>query len=100
VEKGEFTVKGWGNRRGEMALVYFIPNHTLPAKPYQKGITVSEWEQAHRQLITTDELTREWFDTHMLRCSKEGRCNFTTIGGIFTLLGVAVYEDRGVYRKV
>lgn len=55
-------------------------------------------EQAHRQLINTGEFTKEWFDGHMPRCAAEGSCNFTTIGGVLTLLGVAVYESRGVYR--
>ena len=86
--KAEFTVKGWGKRNGEYALIYLIPNHRDPQKPYQKGITTGEWEQAYRRLLTTGEFTREWFDAHMLRCSIEGSCNFTTIGGIFSLLAM------------
>ena len=97
--KAEFTVKGWGKRNGETALIYLIPNHSDPQKPYQKGVTAGEWEQAYRRLLTTGEFTREWFDAHMPRCSKEGPCNFTTIGGIFSLFDLATYERRGVYRK-
>ena len=96
----EFTIKGWGDRNGEIALVYFIPNRSNPEKPHEKAITVSEWEQAQRQLDTTGEFTKTWFSQNMPRCTKEGSCNFTTIGGIFTLLGFAVYSQRGVYRKV
>jgi hypothetical protein len=96
---GEFKVKGWGKRDGETALIYLIPNHKAFQKPYEKGITAGEWEQAHCQLLTTGELTREWFNVHMLRCAKES-CNFTTIGGILSLLGLAEYGGRGVYRKV
>ncbi len=44
--QADFTVKGWGKRRGEDALIYRIPNHTDPTHPYEKGITVSEWRQA------------------------------------------------------
>jgi hypothetical protein len=38
-----FVVKGWGKRRGENALVYRIHNHQQPGRPYEKGITVSEF---------------------------------------------------------
>ena len=98
--QGDFTVKGWGKRSGETALIYFIPNHNDPHKPHQKGITVGEWEQAYRQLLTTGEFTREWFNAQMPRCSMEGGCNFTTIGGILSLIGLADYSNRGVYRKI
>ena len=30
---------------------------------------------------------------------KSGPCNFTTIGSVFALLGIAVRHGRGVYRK-
>ena len=81
--KGGFIVKGWGIRRGENALIYLIPNWTEPTKTHQKGITTSEWKQAIERLT----------------CAKEGSCNFTTIGGIFELLGYAYYAPPGVYRK-
>ena len=81
--KGKFLVKGWGRRRNEVALVYTIPNHKNPAKPYQKGITESEFEATYRQLQSSGELTRRWFNEHLPACAKEGGCNFTTIGGIF-----------------
>lgn len=97
---GDFTVNAWGKRNSEAALIYNIPNHSDSRKPHQKGVTVAEWEQAYDQLRTTGEFTREWFNAHMHRCSKEGTCNFTTIGGIFSLLGLAAYDHRGVYRKL
>ncbi len=92
----DFTVKGWGQRRGERALIYNIPNHNNPY-PYRKGITESEWKMAHKQLSETGEFTREWFRSAMTDCNKEGGCNFTTIGGIFELLGIATYPGHGVY---
>jgi hypothetical protein len=98
--KGEFTIKGWGKRKRQDALIYWVPNHGDQLKPHQKGITVDEWEQAYRQLLDRGEFTREWFNEHMHRCSIEGGCNFTTIGGIFTLFGLAVYNERGLYRKL
>ena len=96
--KSDFIIKGWGKRRGEDALIYYIPNHRNPNKPYQKGITVSEWEQAFSELMERGSFSRAWFNEHMKPCMKEGTCNFTTIGGIFELLSIARYE-RGGYRR-
>lgn len=94
-----YRVKGWGRRRGERALIYLIPNRTHPSQPYEKGVTVSEWEQAYARLASEGELRRSWFERSMAWCSKEGGCNFTTIGGVFVALGIAVRHGRGVYRK-
>ena len=96
--RGDYKVKGWGIRRGADALVYTIPSHTNPAKPYEKGISLPEWRQAFEQLNASGELTRAWFNAEMGTCAKEGGCNFTTIGGVFELLGYARYQ-RGSYRK-
>jgi hypothetical protein len=92
----DFVVKGWGTRRNDRALIYTIPNHKTPAKPYQKGVTISEWRQAFQQLTKKGSFSRRWFEVEMTACAKEGGCNFTTIGGAFELLGYAKYE-RGVY---
>jgi hypothetical protein len=97
--KSNFTVKGWGKRRDDDALIYFVPNNSNPNKPYQKGVNLGEWDQAFRQLWEGGTFTRHWFDSNMPRCSKEGGCNFTTIGGVFQLLGVAKYASRGVYVR-
>jgi hypothetical protein len=95
---GDFLVKGWGIRRGKPALIYTIPNRKTPTKPYEKGVTESEWEQAFQQLLGAGDFSRSWFEQSMSECAKEGDCNFTTIGGIFEALGYATYE-RGVYRS-
>ena len=55
--KGKFLVKGWGRRRDQSALIYTIPNHNNPSKPYQKGITDSEFEAAYRELKSSGELS-------------------------------------------
>ena len=78
---GEHRVMGWGVR------------------PYAKGMTVSDWEQAYEQLMSTGTLEHSWFKPAMAECSKSGPCNFTMIGGVFALLGIAVCHGRGVYRK-
>ena len=95
-----YRVKGWGMRRGERALIYFIPNRRDASKPHQKGVTVSEWKLACERLQTMGELRRSWFASALPGCSQEGSCNFTTIGGVFVLLGLAARAERGSYRKV
>lgn len=85
-------VKGWGKRRKESALIYRIPNHKNPMKPHEKGITESEWRVAWERLFKAGQFSRNWFELNMPACNKEGGCNFTTIGGIFVLLGDATYE--------
>ena len=93
----DFKIKGWGKRRGESALIYWIPNHKSPDKPLIKGITVTEFERAYAQLLASTQFTRQWFNTNLDACAKEGSCNFTTIGGIFQLLDVAHYVGPGTY---
>ncbi len=56
--RGDFIVKGWGMRRGKRALIYTIPNHTNPRKPYEKGITASEWTQAFDHLLNAGDFRR------------------------------------------
>ena len=75
----DFKVKGWGKRRGQEALIYFIPNHLEPGRPHQKGITADEFTAAYNELM--------------------GSGNFTTIGGVFQLLGIAIYADKGTYVR-
>ncbi len=98
--KLDFTVKGWGKRRNETALIYRIPNHKQPARPYEKGVTESEFETAYNEIMKSGDLTREWFNAKLSACAAEGGCNFTTIGGIFELLGVARRSERGAYARV
>lgn len=98
--KGEIKIKGWGKRGGEPALVYFTPNHANPERPREQGINTLEWEQAYQQLVGTGSFTKKWYARHMPRCANEGPCNFKTIGGVFSLLGLATYESKGVYRRV
>jgi hypothetical protein len=96
--KADFIVKGWGKRRGEEALIYWIPNHSNPSKPYEKGITVSESRQAYNHIRSGNDFTREWFNEQMAACTKEGGCNFTTIGGLFEVLGIVRYSGKGVHK--
>lgn len=93
----DFRIKGWGKRRGEVALIYWVPNHKNPAKPLVKGITISEFSRAYEQLLDHAQFTRRWFNVNLEACAKEGSCNFTTIGGVFELLKVAQYDRPGTY---
>jgi hypothetical protein len=95
---GDFIVKIMGRRAEQDALIYLIPNHKTPSKPYQKGVTISEWVSSYERLASAGEFTRHWFDLNLPRCAGEGGCNFTTIGGVFSLLGIASYDARGSYR--
>lgn len=75
------TIKGWGKRRGQRALIYRIPSRTRGKKPNEKGITESEFEKAYTQLSQTGSLTRDWFNRTLTRCAIEGARNFTTLVG-------------------
>lgn len=97
--RGAFRVKGDGARRGQPALIYTVPNHSDPTRPHEKGVTYAEMEQAYAQLQRTGTLTTAWFRKRLPGCYAEGSCNFTTVGGLFELLGEAAYESRGVYVK-
>lgn len=98
--KMDFKVKGLGRRRGEPALIYYIPNHQNPQKPYQKGINRSEFEMAYSHLMETGYFSRSWFAKHLPFCNAEGDCNFTTIGGLFEKIGEAKYIGNGEYKKI
>jgi hypothetical protein len=94
-----FRVKGNGVRRGQPALIYTIPNQSDPTRPHEKGVTYDELERAYAQLQRTGRLTTAWFQKNLSGCYAEGSCNFTTVGGLFELLGEAAYESRGVHVK-
>ncbi len=49
--------------------------------------------------MSTETLEYSWFKSARAECSKNGPCNFTMIGGVFALLGIAVRHGRSVYRK-
>ncbi len=92
--EGGFIIKGVGVRRGERAIIYRVPNHKRPEKPCEKGINASELQAAYNELLASGHLTRQWFREHLPKCDNEGSCNFTSVGGMFELLGEAVYYVR------
>ncbi|WP_239805950.1 hypothetical protein [Croceicoccus hydrothermalis] len=97
--KTRFWVKGWGRRRGERALIYLIPNNR-GGRPYEEGVTESELIRAYEQLFRTGSFTKSLFNSELPGAAKEGGCNFTTIGGVFRLVGEARHATRGIYSKI
>lgn len=97
--EGPFTLKGEGIVRGERGVIYTIPNRKDPKKPGRKGVTASQIEKAFLQLKRTGRLTREWWNGNVRHSTGEGGCNFTTVGGLFELLGEAEHAGRGVYVR-
>jgi hypothetical protein len=86
-------VSRFGVRKSEQALFYKSAHH-------EKNIRRSEFEIAHKQLCGAGELTRKWFEQCMPVRAKQDPCNFTTMGGVFVLLGDALHDPgRGAYRK-
>ena len=90
-----YTIKGYGMRREEKAVVYTIPGRKNPNDTHEKGINFSEFKKAFIQLDTSGELSSNWFKINLPECKKEGNCNFTTIGGIFEILGLAYSKKIG-----
>ncbi|WP_038486934.1 hypothetical protein [Collimonas arenae] len=99
VAKTGYVVKTWGRRRGEAALIYYIPNHQHPENRIARGVAESEFEKAFAELQASGEFCRAWFQVNLRRCDKENSGNFHTIGGVFELLGEAKYLRPGVYKR-
>lgn len=94
-----YTVVGWGQSRGEEALVYRLPTKAGTKKSSRKRITASAFVAGFEVLRKSGELTREWFARNFPTLEGDGSCNFTTLGGILELLGEAQYAGPGVYKK-
>ena len=81
------------NRNGELSLYYSIGK-----QGNSKFVTKSDFENAFDVLNTKHEFTRKWFNEHLDK-KKSKPCNFTTIGGVFELLGKAKFIGNGIYKK-
>ena len=100
LSKQVYVVVGWGRSRGEEALVYRLPPKPNTKKASTKRIPASVFEEANKELRGTGQITRVWFQRSFPVVDADGDCNFTTLGGVFELLGRAVYARPGVYKKV
>lgn len=95
-----YVVVGWGTSRGQEALVYQLPRKPGSKKASQKRIPASVFSQAFDILGRTGKITRPWFQATFPELEADGTCNFTTLGGIFVLLGDVRYAEPGVYEAV
>ena len=84
----------------EIAIIYSIPSYKDGKFHYEKGITFSEIFTALKELSKTGFLSRDWFNNNLPNCAKEGDCNYTSLGGIFELLGLAKYSENGKCKGV
>lgn len=94
-----YTVVRWGKSRGEEALVYQIPAKHGTIKPSEKRVTVSAFRKAFDILQKSGKITRSWFAQEFPKLESDGSCNFTTLGGVFVLIGEAWYARPGEYEK-
>lgn len=92
-----FVVEGRGIRRGSSALIYKVPSRR-GGPGWSKGITDDEFSAAYQEFQASGKFTRAWAKTHLAPCLREGSCNFTSLGGILELLGLAHYSSRGIYQ--
>jgi len=86
VSLGAYRVKGFGQKKGEPALVYLIRNR------HQKNVSQTEFQRAYTRLASANGFTRQWFEKNM-KCAAAQPCNFTVIGESFVLLRIADYEQ-------
>ena len=92
------TIEGWGKRKGQNALYYSLPHCLTGKTPYQKTVTVAEFEQVLNVLRHGSPFTRKWFYENMPGGHRQGDTSFTTIGGVLVFLGVASEQQPGVYQ--
>ena len=89
-----------GESRGARALVYELPKRPGSKSVSTKRIPLSAIEECASRLLETGSLTRTWFVEHYPKLEKDGTCNFTTVGGVLQLLGLARYSGPGEYASV
>ena len=100
VSKEVYLVVGWGRSRGEEALVYELPPKPNTKKASRKRLPASVFDAADKEFQQNGQITRTWFQTNFPAVDADGDCNFTTLGGVFELLGRAVYAVPGIYKKL
>lgn len=98
--KEAYRFVGWRSSRGEEAFVYEIPERPGSKRPSTKRIPCSAFKEACRTLLENGEITRAWFAEAFPQVNADGSCNFTTLGGIFQILGLAKCVRPGVYQRL
>lgn len=94
-----YEVIGWSERTEEDTLMYLIRKHENTKKQSRKGITASEFRKAYQKLNEDGSFDRKWYKRCFPKLNYDRPCNFSAIGGIFRLLGIAYYQELGIYTK-
>lgn len=88
--KHKYEIRHWLHVDGEERLAYSIARKSIPIS----------WIRVSFERITeTGELRTEWFRRSFYGGKDLGGCNFTTVGGLFCLIGIAEYSKPGLYVK-
>jgi hypothetical protein len=87
----EYRITRWFYQDGQEWFSYSIANKSIP---------ISWVRGCFDQIQTTGELRTAWFRNTFYSGKDLGSCNFTTIGGLFVLLGAAERVREGVYSSV
>ena len=81
---------GWVRVGGDECFAYSVANKAIPKWWIRDCLT---------ELMQTGELRTKWFRKTFYGSKDLGGCNFTTIGGLFTMAGVARRAARGLYLR-
>lgn len=65
----------------------------------KKAVPFDTLYAAYRRLTETGILLRAWYNETFPAEAEDYPCNFTTIGGVFVVLGFAEHMGNGVYRR-
>ena len=65
----------------------------------EKAVPFDTLYAAYQRLIGTGILLRAWYNETFPKEAANRPCNFTTIGGVFVVLGFAEHMGNGVYRR-
>ena len=83
-----YEIKGWVSVNGEERIAYTVANKAIPISWLRKSLG---------ELSRTGRLESAWFRRAFYKGKDLGGCNFTTVGGLFQLIGIAKYSRPGVY---
>ena len=65
-----------------------------------KIVSKAEFREAYQRLLDNHNFTKLWYIDNFPIKAKNSGCNYTTIGGIFILLGIANHIRNGRYQLV
>src|ERR1017187_2252716 len=86
-----YQIKAWYYKDGEEQFSYTVANKAFP---------VSWICGCFEELRKTGELRTAWFRESFYDGEDLGGCNFTTIGGLFILIGIAKRARKGLYVSI